>query len=35
MVLIIEYFGKYVRNTSKVLKSGAGERGRRSFGPIV
>jgi hypothetical protein len=33
MVLKLGHFGKYVRNTLKVLKRGAGE-GWRSVGPI-
>jgi len=34
MVLKLERFGKYIRNTWQVLKCGAGE-GLRSVGPIV
>jgi hypothetical protein len=33
--LKLGHFGKCIRNTSKVLKCGAGEEWRRSVGPIV
>jgi hypothetical protein len=35
MVLKFGHFGKYIINTWKVLKCGAGEGWRRSVGPIV
>jgi hypothetical protein len=35
MVLKTKHFGKYIRGTLKVVKCGAGERWRRSFGLIV
>jgi hypothetical protein len=35
MVLRLERFGEYIRNTWKVLKCGAGEGWRRSVGPIM
>jgi len=35
MVLKVGHFGKYTRNTWKVLKCGAREGRRRLFGPIV
>ena len=31
----LRYFGKYRRNTKKVLKCGAAEGWRRLFGPIM
>jgi hypothetical protein len=34
MVLKIEYFGEYIRNTWQVLKCGAGEGWRRSVGTV-
>jgi len=35
MVLKIGLFGKYIRNTWKVLKCGAGEGWKRSVGPVL
>ena len=35
MVLKLGRFGQQIRNTWKVLKCGAGEGWRRSFGPIM
>ena len=35
MVLELENFGKYIKSTLKVLKSGAGERWGISVGPTV
>jgi hypothetical protein len=35
MVLKLRFFEKYIRNTRKVIESGAGERWRRSFGLIM
>jgi hypothetical protein len=35
MVLKFGHFGKYIANIWKVLKCGAVEEWRRSFGPIV
>jgi len=35
VVLKTEYYAKFVGNTWKILKCGAGEGWRRSFGPIV
>jgi hypothetical protein len=35
MALKIVQLGKYIRNTLKVFKYGAGEGWRRSVGPIV
>jgi len=35
MVLKIGHFRKYIRNTLKVLKRGAGEDWKSSFWPIV
>ena len=35
MVMKFGRFGQQIRNTSKVLKCGAGERWRRSVGPIM
>jgi len=35
MVLKLGHFGKYIRNTSRVLNRGEGEEWRQSVGPIV
>jgi len=35
MVLKLEHFGQQIRNTWKVVKSGAEEGWRRSVGPIM
>jgi len=35
MVLALEHFGKWIRNTWKVLKCGTGEEWRRLTGTIV
>jgi hypothetical protein len=33
--MVLGYFGKQIRNTSKVLKCGVGEGWRRSVGSMV
>jgi hypothetical protein len=35
MVVKLEHFEKYIRNTRKILKYGAGEGERRSVQPFV